>query len=66
MVRISELSRVSYDRIASFKSKVAEHASLLFNLPLTGPDAQYIKSSMAEEIRADVSRHSRSRLRNGS
>ena len=29
--------------------KAAEHASMLFNLPLTGPNAQYIKSTMAEK-----------------
>ena len=29
--------------------KVAEHASMLFDLPLTAPNAQYIKSSMAEK-----------------
>jgi hypothetical protein len=29
--------------------KVAEHASMLFDLPLTAPNAQHIKSSMAEK-----------------
>ena len=29
--------------------KAAQHASALFDLPLTGPNAQYIKSSMAEK-----------------
>jgi hypothetical protein len=30
--------------------KVAEHASVLFGVPLKAPNAQYIKSSMAEKF----------------